>query len=62
MKKYKFFEPHITGGDARIVITETQIIKYMKNIYADRNQEYPGDENAVLDFIAVNWATELKED
>jgi hypothetical protein len=57
MKKYKFYEPHITGGDATIEITDKQILEFMKDI----NPKITGEE-VIKEFIENNWAMELKDE
>ncbi len=56
MRVFKFIEPHITGGHAEIVISDRQIIEYMKKIpkYVDYSPEDMIDE-----FIAIHWAWEI---
>ena len=55
--KLVFFEPHHTGGDAKIVITSEKAIEYQK-----KQRDYSSDEEAFLDFISIHWAFEEKED
>ena len=51
--KLVFFEPHHTGGDAKIVITSEKAIEYQK-----KQSDYSSDEEAFLDFINIHWAFE----
>lgn len=46
-----FDEPHISGGNSHITLTEQQAIDMTKKVHPEAD-----DENALLDFIAVYWA------
>jgi len=50
-KTLHFDEPHITGGNCHVTLTEQQAIKSIKKIH-----HYDNDEEALLDFIAIHWA------
>ena len=58
-KTYTFVEPHITGGDCTVVITEKQIMIYMKERQAaDVRMKDISDED-LLDYFLVNhWCVE----
>jgi len=55
--KLVFYEPHHTGGDAKIVITSEKAIEYQK-----KQRAYTSDEEALSHFIDIHWAFEEKED
>ena len=55
--KLVFFEPHHTGGDAKIVITSEKAIEYQK-----KRRDYSSDEEALLDFISIHWALEVTDE
>ena len=57
MKYYLFTDPHPTGGQAFIVITEQEIL----NEYAFEESILSTTEQ-IHDFVAVNLATEITED
>ena len=51
-----FQEPHLTGGHATIEIKVGQAIKYIKTFYSELS-----DEEALEEFININWAYYKKE-
>jgi len=51
-RKLVFVEPHVSGGVCRIELTERQAIDWYKKATC-RNVS---DEEALQNFIAVNWA------
>lgn len=51
---YVFHEPHMTGGHATIEITRAQIVKFMREAFPEWSCT---DEEALQEFVAVNWAT-----
>ena len=53
--KLVFYEPHHTGGDAKIVITSKKAIEYQK-----KQRTYTSDEEALSHFIDIHWAFEEK--
>lgn len=57
MKVYCFAEPHITGGDALVEITEKQIRTWMK-------KTYPMIEKAhqIEEFCVLHWAWEKENE
>jgi len=57
MKKYQFVEPHITGGDAVITITEDKIIEFMRKSYPEHANL--SDVDLLDSFIVTNWAWEV---
>jgi len=59
MRIFTFIEPHVTGGDAVIRITEEQIITYMRES-AFRLKPPLNDAELVETFCTVHWATEEK--
>lgn len=52
---FVFDEPHYTGGNARVEITESQVVRFMKENYPDRGFS---DEELVESFVINNWAWE----
>ena len=48
-----FFEPHHTGGDAKVTITSEKAIEYQK-----KQRVYTSDEEALSHFIDIHWAFE----
>jgi hypothetical protein len=56
-KVYLFCEPHVTGGNSLVSITDRQIIDYMKRLNDPRYNNI-SDEDIILDFISVHWAWE----
>lgn len=59
MKTYQFVEPHHTGGDALITITDEKILTHMKREYPDSPFS---DEGLIDNFVITNWAWEKKEE
>jgi len=59
---YEFYEPHITGGSARIRISEKQVITYMR-IVALNTERYrtANDDDLVTEFCLINGADEIVE-
>ena len=62
---FVFVEPHPTGGDCTIRITESQILKYMnKEIKQKIQKKHPDmdvtDELLIEEFCVVHWASEEK--
>ena len=57
MKVYCFAEPHITGGDALVEITEQQIRTWMKKAYPMTKEEHQIEE-----FCALHWAWEKENE
>ena len=53
MKTYLFYEPHGTGGNALVEITEKQIRDWMNLTYPDVKQEHQIEE-----FCILHWAWE----
>ena len=49
--KLCFVEPHPTGGDATVTLTEEQAIAWQRRI-----RYYASDADALNDFMVVNWA------
>lgn len=49
-----FVEPHITGGESTVKISASVAIQYQ-----NRKYYYSSAEEALADFIAVNWCTIL---
>lgn len=64
-RKFTFCEPHITGGNAVITVSEDQILKYMKEYqyqkYLDKGID-PTDNDLIDDFCIVHWCIEEKEE
>ena len=56
IKMYEFVEPHITGGDSLIVISEYNIIKYMKEHVAPQHTQVLSDKELAENFCAIFWA------
>ena len=54
---YEFVEPHITGGHATIIISESKILEYMKKVYP--NSEL-SDNELIEEFAIVHWASKVK--
>jgi len=57
MKVYRFAEPHVTGGDALVEITEEQIRNWMKTTYPMVEEEHQIEE-----FCVLHWAWEKVEE
>ena len=63
---FTFPEPHPTGGDCTVRITESKIVKYMKDsgIKEKIQKKHPDmdvtDEILIEDFCTVHWAHEEK--
>jgi hypothetical protein len=53
----QFHEPHPTGGDCVVKISEEKAIEYQKSI-----RNYESDEDALDDFIAIHFAYYVKEE
>ena len=56
IKMYEFVEPHITGGDSRIVISEYNIIKYMKEHVVPQHTQVLSDKELTENFCVTFWA------
>ena len=59
MKKYQFVEPHITGGDAVVTITEDKVVQYMRSMYPSSLSDLP-DKELIDDFCIIHWAEEIE--
>ena len=60
-KIYQFTEPHITGGDCVVTITEKQILKYQHDRIRNNIKAINApDKDLIDDFIIMNWCTEVK--
>ena len=59
MKAYKFVEPHETGGHATVVISEQNILKYMKEHIAPHYKKVLTDKELVENFCVNHWAEEI---
>jgi hypothetical protein len=58
---YKFVEPHFTGGDAVITITESKILKYMKSRFEKEPKFKKLTDFELLDYFLVNhWCIEVE--
>jgi len=63
---FKFYEPHPTGGDCTVEITESKIVKHMKDsgIKEKIQKKHPDmdvtDKILIEDFCTVHWASEKK--
>ena len=62
MKKYRFYEPHPTGGDSVVTISEKKAIKYTKKIIKEAYGEDVSDELALEEFITNYWAEEVEDE
>ena len=62
MRVFTFAEPHPTGGDSVITITEDKIVEWMKINYPELLDfpEPPSDEDLISEFCALHWAWEIK--
>jgi len=58
MKTYIFEEPHPTGGNATVEITEEEIIAFCRKdpLYKDLS-----DTECVYNFVIINWAWEKEQ-
>jgi hypothetical protein len=60
MKWYGFYEPHPTGGDSFVTISEAAIVSHMRECYPD-SYVSSSVEDIVLDFCALHWAFEIEK-
>ncbi len=60
-KVFTFVEPHHTGGDCTVRITEEQILKHMHKLQKE-NDKFKGISNPdLIDYFIINyWCTEEK--
>ena len=59
---YTFVEPHFTGGDSLVTITESKILKYMKSRCEKEPKFKKLSDFELIDYFLVNhWCVELKE-
>lgn len=60
-KRYTFYEPHDTGGQAEVTITEQQILQFMKETRGILpNYKDATDEQLIYEFVVVHWCVEVK--
>jgi len=59
---YTFVEPHFTGGDSVVTITESKILKYMYSRF-DKEPKFKklGDDILLDYFLVSHWCHEEKE-
>ena len=58
MRTFEFVEPHYTGGESVITITEDKLIEFM------HTKDYlngVSDEELIRQFCIEHWAIEIKE-
>lgn len=56
MKRYhKYFEPIRGGASFTRILSEDTMIHEAKEVAAAHGHTYPNDQEALLDFMAVNW-------
>ena len=55
---WQFVQPHPSGGNCLVSMTEEQAIKWMQDSHAERMYSR---EDALADFITIHWATKKKE-
>jgi len=61
MKTYVFVEPHFTGGDSVVTITEEKILKHMHERQLKEEKFQGVSDERLLDYFIVNhWCTEKK--
>jgi len=59
---YKFGEPHYTGGDCVVTITEEQILKYQrKRQETNIKMKDAPVEDLIDDFLITHWCHEVKD-
>jgi len=57
-----FMEPHHTGGDCKVTITESEIIKHMKKIQEQNPKMKDATDAMLLDeFCIIHWCYEEKQ-
>ena len=54
-KLWAFDEPHDTGGNSHVTITEKQIIEFMNTQGIVRKGRSLTDKEIVDEFVVVNW-------
>jgi hypothetical protein len=60
-KIFTFMEPHPTGGDCKVTITESKIIDYMKKIQEQNPKMKDATDEMLLDEFCINhWCYEEK--
>lgn len=61
---WQFDEPHISGGNSRVTLTQTQAIEWMRGYYArgfpPGNAPKMTDEELLNKFAALHWAKPIK--
>ena len=57
LQRWTYSEPQETGETLTHVLTEEEMIQQQHDTAAQHKHEYATDEEALLDFIAVNWCT-----
>lgn len=60
-RTFTFVEPHITGGHCTVEITESQILKYMRERHKNKSKWADATDNILVDeFCIVHWCSENK--
>jgi hypothetical protein len=61
-ERYRFFEPHWTGGHAIVHITREQILEYYRTQRPVRTIVLKDEESIIDDFIICNWAERVDKE
>ncbi len=61
MNMYEFIEPHKTGGHSRVIISEDNIIKYMKEYVSPKKTQVLTDEELIDSFCVDFYAIRHKD-
>jgi|DEB19_MinimDraft_3_1074340.scaffolds.fasta_scaffold71625_3 hypothetical protein len=62
MKWYQYSEPDENGEERIIKMSEEQIVVQMRNYHEHYRTQDVSNEELILDFCALHWAFEVKEE
>jgi len=62
MRRFRYVEPGVIPGSvSAVTITDADAIAYQRQVGLQKAYVYSSDEDALLDFVACHWATEVQE-
>lgn len=61
MKILEYIEPGENDEPVVVRLSQEDAIRSMKELRARQGYVYASDEEALQDFLVVNWATEVEE-